>query len=277
VTCPEATERIEAILDGTLPPSERAQIDAHLAGCPACAAELARSRAAVELTRASVLAASEGSHSHGESEALVQMFRAHGHHGTSPRVADVPLGILSHRAAEGDHIAYLAETEAEIEASAGFLRAGFDADEVGLLLGHEESIARTLQALRKVGLDPNDLTRAGRLHTVAGTSGGSLLAEVGGRISEAVTQGLPRVRVLASLGWDRPGWPKERELLRLEAETTEAIRRLPTLAMCVYDLRALSPHVLQRGALECHPWTLQRGELRENTRRIPADEFLEGL
>ena len=72
MTCSEATERIEAILDGTLPPSERAEIEAHLAGCPACAAELARSRAAVELTRASVLAASEGSHSHSESEALVQ-------------------------------------------------------------------------------------------------------------------------------------------------------------------------------------------------------------
>ena len=37
MTCPDATERIEAILDGTLPPSERAEIEAHLAGCRACA------------------------------------------------------------------------------------------------------------------------------------------------------------------------------------------------------------------------------------------------
>lgn len=277
MTCPEAIERIEAILDGTLPASERADVEAHLAVCPACAAQLARARAAIELTRASVLAAAEGAARQGDADALLRMFRAHGHHGPHARVADVPLGILSHRAAEGDHIAYLAETEAEVEASAGFLRAGFGADEVGLLLGPEETIARTLQALRNAGLDPDDLTRAGRLHTLAENTGAPLLAEVGGRISEAVTQGLPRVRVLASLGWERPGWPKERELLRLEAETTEAIRRLPTLAMCIYDLRSVSAGVLQHGCLECHPWTLQRGELRENARHIPTEEFLRGL
>ena len=266
LTCPEARARIEAYLEGALGKEERARVEAHLASCSACAAHV---------TRTAVLGGATGQSSGQtakETEHLLGLFRAHGHHAGPARRAEVPLGISRHRAAEGDHIAYLASSEAEIDAAAGFLKAGFEADEVGVLLGPADAVAQTLDRLQRDGVKPKDKRKAGRLHTIeGGNSGAALLGELAGRISEAVTEGLPRVRILARVGWGRPDWPPEQDLLRLEAETTEAIRRLPTIVMCIYDVRALSPRVVKLGGAHCHPWTLQRGELRDNEDYVPAD------
>src|SRR5215470_3265477 len=121
LSCPQARERIEASLEGTLPASEGQRLEGHLAECSACVTYLARTRRAIALTREAVLpAVPDGAPNPAETEALLGMFRARGHHGAPVRLADVPLGIARQRAAEGDHIAYLAASEAELDASAGF-------------------------------------------------------------------------------------------------------------------------------------------------------------
>src|SRR5262249_46452498 len=52
VSCHDARELFSARVDGALTDAERAGVDAHLAGCPACRRELARFEATVGLLRA---------------------------------------------------------------------------------------------------------------------------------------------------------------------------------------------------------------------------------
>jgi len=49
LVCRELVELASDYLDGTLPPEERARVDAHLADCPHCADYLAQMRRTVRL------------------------------------------------------------------------------------------------------------------------------------------------------------------------------------------------------------------------------------
>jgi len=53
MNCPDAAERITALVDGELPPAEREELERHLAGCPACR----EARAAEEAVAARLRAA----------------------------------------------------------------------------------------------------------------------------------------------------------------------------------------------------------------------------
>ena len=52
--CRELRSLADAYLDGELPPASRAEIDAHLAGCPACRAEIEANRAFIARLKADV-------------------------------------------------------------------------------------------------------------------------------------------------------------------------------------------------------------------------------
>lgn len=151
-------------------------------------------------------------------------------------------------------------------------------DEAGILLGHEAANARLLVGLERSGLDPEDLRRRDRLHIVSGQQpADALLDELDDRVRAAVDHGAPMVRVLGNLGWAHAGWPSERALLRLEAQVTNAVRNLPAVVICAYDVRGLPGRTLLLGGLECHPLTLRRTTLRANEHRVPAERFLEAL
>ena len=79
------------------------------------------------------------------------------------------------------------------------------------------------------------------------------------------------VRVLGNLGWGHFGWPGERDILSLEARVTNAVRNLPSVVLCAYDVRALSGRQLLLGGVESHPLTLRRGALRHNQHFVAAD------
>jgi hypothetical protein len=87
------------------------------------------------------------------------------------------------------------------------------------------------------------------------------------------------VRVLGTLVWGRgtPGWPSDRELLRMEAQVTNAAARLPSIVVCTYDVTRLPAPVLQKGGVECHPLTFRRDGLRHNEHHVPPARFLEEL
>jgi len=56
---------------------------------------------------------------------------------------------------------------------------------------------------------------------------------------------------------------------------TDAVRNLPSVVMCAYDVRGLSGRSLLLGGLECHPLTLHRGALRRNEHHIAAELALD--
>jgi hypothetical protein len=180
--------------------------------------------------------------------------------------------------APGDHLAYFWESEREFEDALAFVAAGARQSETCVLVGLDETNACVEAGLKRAGLDPTALRREDRLHFVSGkSSGDALLEEVGDRVRAAVDRGEPFVRVLGNLGWGKPGWPNDRELLRLEARVTEAIRKLPTVVMCVYDVRGIAARNLLQGGLECHPLTFRRNVVRPNEHYVPAEPFLAAL
>ena len=87
------------------------------------------------------------------------------------------------------------------------------------------------------------------------------------------------LRNVGNLNWGRgtPGWPSDREILRLEAQVTSAVERLPIIVVCAYDVTNLPGPMLLKGGLECHPLTFRRDCLRHNEHHVPPERFLEEL
>ena len=274
--CRELVELVTAHMDGALPAAERARCDEHLQTCAGCRTHLAQMELVVsalgELRRGD-----EEENPAGKAR-LLGLFRARGPHSRAPLERCVPLGIADAFAAPGDHIGYFWEDDQAFDATAGFLAAGVERDEVCVLLGHKAANARVLAGLDRRGLLADDLRRRDRLHTVSGQQpADALLREIAVRIRLAVGDGIPMVRVLGHLGWEHPGWPAEREILSLEARMTDAVRNLPSIVLCAYDVRGLAGRPLLLGGLECHPLTLRRATLRLNEHYVACEPFLERL
>jgi hypothetical protein len=213
-----------------------------------------------------------------EKARLIQLFRTRGLHSPTPRERSVPLGVADAFAAPGDHIGFFWEDDQEFDGTAGFLAAGLERDEVCVLLGHDAANTRVLVGLERRGLPPDEMRRRDRLHTASGQQPvDALLQEIDNRVRTAVDDGVPMVRILGHLGWERPGWPPEREILSLEARVTDVVRNLPSVVLCAYDVRGLSGRPLLLGGLECHPLTLRRATLRQNEHYVAPEQVLERL
>ncbi len=274
--CRELVELVTAYLDGALSRGDHERCEAHRRTCPGCRTYLAQMQRVVGSL--GQLRHREVEEDGAERDRLLDLFRTRGLHNRQPRERSVPLGMAGELAAPGDHIGYFWESEREFDAAAGFLAAGVERDEVCVLLGHDTANERLLAGLERRGLAPDELRRRDRLHTVSGQQpADAALAEIGDRIRGAVDRGAPMVRVLGNLGWEHPGWPAERDILRLEARVTDAVRDLPSVVMCAYDVRGLSGRRLLLGGLECHPLTLRRAALRHNEHHVPVGQFLETL
>jgi MEDS: MEthanogen/methylotroph, DcmR Sensory domain/Putative zinc-finger len=271
--CQELVELVTAYLDGALRSAERARCDEHLRTCAGCRRYLAQMQIVVgalgELRRR------DGQANNREKARLLGLFRARGLHNRAPLERGVPLGIGDAFAAAGDHIGYFWEDDQAFDATAGFLAAGLERDEVCVLLGHDAANARVLAGLERRGVD---VRRRDRFHTVSGLQpADDLLREIDHRIGAAVDDGVAMVRVLGHLGWDHPGWPAEREILSLEARVTDTVRNLPSVVLCAYDVRGLSGRRLLLGGLQCHPLTLGRPTIRQNKHYVACEPFLERL
>ena len=276
MSCLELADAVSAYLEKELDPGERDRFDAHFRGCQACRLLVAQSQAVVGALRGLEDAPKEAIDP--EKERLVALFHEHGFHRLERRKPGIPLGLDGALAAPGDHLAYFWESEQDFGATVGFVAAGTGQGETCVLLGHEGANDRIEAATNRAGLDTATLRREGRLLFASGTrSADALLELVGARVDLAVDRGAPLVRILGNLGWGRPDWPDELDLLRFEARVTNAVRKLPVIVMCAYDVRRLPGGPLLLGGLECHPLIYRRGALRSNELYVPAERFLEAL
>jgi hypothetical protein len=277
MACHELVELVTAYLEGALPPQERGRFEAHLRGCAGCQAHVSQVRLVVStLGQLEPPAGEDLSAEH----RVLGLFRARGLHRGAKGKRDIPLGLGSELAALGDHIAYFWESERELDATAGFLATGALLGQACVLVGHDAPNERVLANLERRGLSVRALMEDHQLQIASvRSSADGLLLELDGRIKDAVHRGMPAVRILGNLNWGRgaPGWPSDREILRLEAHVTTAGERLPSIVVCVYDVTSLPGPMLLKGGLECHPLTFRRDHLRHNEHHVPAERFLEEL
>jgi len=190
----------------------------------------------------------------------------------------IDLGIGDAQATLGDHLAFLWETEDEFSNGVGFLARGLEANDYGVIFGHNDANEKVLAVLRERGLDIEGLLTAGRLILMQGTEdAGAMLAGIGSTFTDSVGKGARVIRLLGNLGWGRTGWPNEREILSFEAKVTEAARLFPCVVVCMYDVTTLPGRILVHGGYETHPRTIQRGLVRENPYHVSTDEFLGSL
>jgi hypothetical protein len=278
MTCLELTDLVTAYLEGALRRRDRERFEAHRRACPACQTHIAQLRFAVSTLRQ--LQPSGDVDAPADHERVLELFRAHRLAPRTPRERDIALGIGGELVALGDHIGYFWESEREFDAMAGFLAAGVGHGEACVLIGHDAANERLLANLERGGLNVRALMREGQLQAASvRSSAAELLLEVDGRIKDAVHRGMPVVRLLGNLNWGRgtPGWPSDREILRLEAQVTSAAAHLPSVVVCAYDVTTLPGPLLFKGGIECHALTFRRDCLRHNEHHVPPERFLEEL
>lgn len=194
---------------------------------------------------------------------------------TKPRSGSIPLGLRDEKVTLGDHIAYFWESERQFEEAVGFLLLGIRNGDHVVVFGHDDANKRVVEVLRKLGIDTDHLQTSERLTVITGgPSGDKMLGNIGDTFARAVGAGCGCIRLLGNIGWSKPGWPDDLDILEFEAKVTGAAKQFPCVVMCMYDITSVSGSVMMHGAYETHPLTFHGNVLRENPFYVGVDEFL---
>jgi len=190
----------------------------------------------------------------------------------------IALGAKDETVDVGDHIAYIWETADEFVEAVGFLQRGIRDGDHCVVFGHDDANAEVLRVLTKAGFDPGQLVREGRLTILGGKAQGDMmLEEIGAAFQRATEGGAPLIRLLGNIGWSRPGWPEDKDILAFEAKVTGAAKLFPSVVMCMYDAKALSGNVMLHGCFETHPLVITGNLLRRNPYYVQIDEYLKRI
>ncbi|GAC1412108.1 MAG: MEDS domain-containing protein [Gemmatimonadaceae bacterium] len=191
---------------------------------------------------------------------------------------DIALGVRDERVKLGDHIAYFWESERQFEEAVGFLLVGIRNGDHVVVFGHDDANKKVVALLRRRGIDTDHLQTSERLTLITGgPSGDKMLGNIGETFQRAVDRGCGCIRLLGNIGWSKPGWPDDIDILAFEAKVTGAAKQFPCVVMCMYDVASLSGTVMVHGAYETHPLTFCGNVLRENPFYVGVDEFLDRL
>jgi hypothetical protein len=197
---------------------------------------------------------------------------------TKHRTGTIPLGLRDESVNLGDHIAYFWESERQFEEAVGFLLLGIRNGDHVVVFGHDDANRKVVDVLRKRGIDTDHLQTSERLTVITGgPSGDRMLGNIGETFGRAVEAGCGCIRLLGNIGWSKPGWPDDLDILEFEAKVTGAAKQFPCVVMCMYDVASVSGTVMVHGAYETHPLTFCGNVLRENPFYVGVDEFLDRL
>ena len=194
------------------------------------------------------------------------------------RSGAIPLGLRDEHVSLGDHIAYFWESERQFEEAVGFLLLGIRNGDHVVVFGHDDANKKVVDVLRRRGIDTDHLQTSERLTVITGgPSGDRMLGNIGETFGRAVEAGCGCIRLLGNIGWSKPGWPDDLDILEFEAKVTGAAKQFPCVVMCMYDVASVSGTVMVHGAYETHPLTFCGNVLRENPFYVGVDEFLNRL
>ena len=177
-----------------------------------------------------------------------------------------------------DHIAYFWENEQQFKDAVGFLQTGIRSEDHCVVFGYEEANEKVLQVLREQKVNVEQLIAQRRLSVLtAELTGDATLQNIRQTFQKALDAGAPMIRLLGNIGWHRPKWPNELDILAFEAKVTTAARAFPCVIVCMYDVNALPGKVIMRGGLETHPVTIRGNVIRENPFYVSVEKFIEDL
>jgi len=197
---------------------------------------------------------------------------------TKHRAGTIDLGLRDEKVKLGDHIAYFWENDRQFEEAVGFLLVGIRKGDHAVVFGHDEANKKVVDLLRETGLDTDHLQVTDRLTVITGgPSGDRMLGNIGETFEGAVERGSGCIRLLGNIGWSKPGWPDDLDILAFESKVTGAAKQFPCVVMCMYDVASLSGNIMVHGAYETHPLTFCGNVLRENPFYVGVDEFLERI
>src|SRR5918992_1283074 len=195
-----------------------------------------------------------------------------------PVIGEFEFGIGKGKVPQTAHVAYFWETEREFSDGVRFLAAGLRGFDHCVIFGHEEANHAVCNILQNHGFDVKDLLAQQRIVILGGNpSGEKILETIRGALQQALARGGPMIRLLGNIGWGKPGWPGDYDLLAFEAKMTGVAKEFPCVVLCMYDVRALPGLVIRPGAYGTHPLIERDGTLQENPDYIPADFFLTHL
>jgi formate hydrogenlyase transcriptional activator len=187
-------------------------------------------------------------------------------------------GMATETPALPAHAAYFWNSEKEFADAVRFLEVGLTGDDHCIVFGYDEANQAVCRILELDGFSVAKLAAAGRLTVLGGNvDADKMLADLSALCPRAVDSGAKLIRVLSNIGWGRPGWPEEKNLLAFEAKITEAIKQFSCVALCMYDEARLPGTVVRRGGFECHPQIFRSGESLENPHYVPLEPFLRQL
>ena len=190
----------------------------------------------------------------------------------------IDLGINDERLSPGDHVAYFWQTEREFSEGVKFLEVGLRGQDHCVIFGYEEANEKVCGVLAGRGVAVDRLQAAGRLTILGGESDADLmLSNIGASFSAALERGAKLIRLLGNIGWGRPNWPSEKDILAFEAKVTGAAKLFPSVIVCMYDVNRLPGNVIVHGAYETHPLTFCRNLIRENPYYVGFEEFIASL
>lgn len=182
----------------------------------------------------------------------------------------VTLGIGDDSVFVGDHIAYFYETHQEFERAFGFVDVGLRGDDHCVIFGIEADTARSLDVVRGLRWNPEELMAAGRLSVLRPRATcEETVAHVSRHFEKVLGDGAKFIRFIGNAAVGREGWPSEEEFYKLEATVSEATLSLPCVAICMFDLHAQPARTIMKAAFEGHPVTLHRNCVRENPYYVP--------
>lgn len=197
---------------------------------------------------------------------------------TKRRAGEISLGLRDEHVKLGDHIAYFWESERQFEEAVGFLLVGVRNRDHIVVFGHDDANRKVVEVLRKRGIDTDHLQTSDRMTVITGgPSGDKILGNIAESFGRAVERGCGCIRLLGNIGWSKPGWPDDLDILAFEAKVTGVAKQFPCVVMCMYDVATVSGAVMVHGAYETHPLTFCGNVLRENPFYVGVNEYLERI
>jgi hypothetical protein len=276
LNCRDVWREISNYIDGAVDASLRTEIDAHLKGCKHCTAILDGTRNVIRLAgddRAFEIPA-------GLSRSLYsKLERQLGRDGEGIVPQEIPLGINADHVALGSHLLYFWESDEEFAQGVRFLTAGLERREYGVAFGHAEALDKVQAVLRAEGHDPEQLIREKRLTLLHRHANAQVtLTDIDTVIQAALRAGARAVRFLGNLGMGRDPLPAgEADVVSLEHQASAIIQNVPSVIVCMYDVRTLPGRLILKGGLEQHRLTVCADGVHENPYYRPGAPHLKHI